>query len=87
MRVEPGSDIPGHRINPTYSRRWRQEGGFKRQSGLDYIRYFEMTILGYKNQNNMVGVSPRVRRRADRCPCRRELMVASVQGYGSSMVL
>lgn len=80
-------DLPVLRINPMESRRWRQEGVFKGQSGKDCISYFEMKALGYKNQNNMVSVGPSFRRTVDRCPCRRKLVVASVQSYGSSMLL
>lgn len=49
-------DTPDHKVNPVCSRRWKQEAVFKGQSGQDYTRYFEMIILGYKNQNNMVGI-------------------------------
>lgn len=80
-------DIPDHKVNPVCSRRWREGGVFKGQSGQDYIRYFEMIILSYKNQNNMVGIGARVRRRVGRCPSGRKLGEASVQGYGSSVVL
>lgn len=42
-------DIPDHKVNPVCSRRWRQEGVFKGQSGQDSIRYFEMITLGYND--------------------------------------
>lgn len=78
-------DIPDHKVNPVCSRRWREGGVFKGQSGQDYIRYFEIIILSYKNQNNMVGIGARVRR-VGRCPSGRKLVEeASVQG--SSVVL